>query len=324
MEKKDIKQAINEVKKFGVDIRKVSDNHVDDKIKVLPTGSLTLDMAIGTGGYPCGMLVEIFGPESGGKSTLSLLAVKQCQKAEGNVALLDIENSFNIKWAKSLGINIDNLYIAQPDYAEQTLDTVIKLIDGGFDLIIVDSTAALVPKSEMEGNLEDPTMAPLARVMSKGLRKIVNRIKKSDAVVIFINQIREKVGTMWGSPEDTPGGRALKFYSAVRIRVAKVSRSERLNDNKEPMGHSVKFKVVKNKVGPPLREGEFYLSYTKGIKRSEEVFNLGTKLGIIEFSGGRTYIYKNFKWNGQEQCKTALKENKELRQEITTLIQQKI
>ena len=319
--KSDIKSAVGELKSSGIDIRRLGDTTIDDTVDVIPSRSLALDVAIGVGGYPRGRIIEMFGPESGGKSTLTYLGMASCQHIGGTAALIDLENSFNVKWARSLGVNVDDLYMVQPGYAEQALDAVVELARANVDIIVIDSTAALVPKEVMEGSLEKNQMALLARTMSKGLQKITNI--KTTSVIIFINQLREKVGVMWGSPEDTPGGRALKFYSTLRIRVAKVSKSEKYNEHNEPTGHRVKFKIVKNKVGPPLREGEFYLSYTKGIKRSEEVFTIGTKLGIIEVTG-RTYSYGDNKWNGQEKCREALRTNKPMRQEIAKLIRAQI
>lgn len=252
-------------------------------VGAISTGSLLLDNALGVGGYPKGRIVEIYGPESSGKTTLALQAIAQVQKAGGRAAFVDAEHAIDPEYASALGVNIDDLILSQPDYGEQALDIVDMLAKGGaFDLIVVDSVAALVPKSELEGTLSDQSVGLQARLMSKALRKLAGQLNKSDCTVIFINQLREKVGVLFGNPETTTGGRALKFYASVRIDIR---RGEALKDGDTVIGNSVTVKVVKNKVAPPYKTVKLQMIYGQGISKERELASLALGYGIFKKSG---------------------------------------
>ena len=252
-------------------------------VEVIPTGILSLDAALGVGGLPRGRVVEIYGPEGGGKTTVSLHVIAEAQKRGGTCAFIDAEHAMDPKYAKKLGVNIDNLLISQPDYGEQALEIAETLIrSGAIDVIVVDSVAALVPKSEIEGEMGDAQMGLQARLMSQALRKLTAVISKSKTVMIFINQLREKIGVMFGNPETTPGGRALKFYSSVRLDVR---AAEKIKDADKIIGTRVRVKVVKNKVAPPFREGSFVLIHGEGLLREADILDQGVNLEIVSKSG---------------------------------------
>lgn len=280
-----------------------------ERIEAISSGSLSLDLALGVGGYPRGRIVEIYGAESSGKTTLALLAIAEAQKIGGTALFVDAEHAFSESYARALGIDTrNNFVISQPDYGEQALDIVARFIrSGAIDIAVVDSVAALVPRSELEGDIEDQQMGLQARMMSKGLRILASDISKSGAVVIFINQIREKIGIFFGNPETTPGGRALKFYASVRVEVR---RGDTLRDkDNNIIGHVIKAKVVKNKVAPPYKEAQFELIYGKGVNRLGELFDLGLNMGFITRSGS-WYSYGDIQLGqGRERAVEFLKEN---------------
>ncbi len=280
------------------------------KIEAIPTGSLSLDMALGVGGLPKGRIIEIYGPESGGKTTVSLHAVAEAQKRGGTAAFIDAEHALDPVYAKRLGVDIDNLLISQPDYGEQALEIVETLVrSGAVDIIVVDSVAALVPKSEIEGDMGDSQMGVQARLMSQALRKLTAVISKSNTVVIFVNQLREKIGVMFGNPETTPGGRALKFYSSVRLDVRTV---ERMKEGDVVIGTRTRVKVVKNKVAPPFREATFVIRYGEGILREGDILDIGVTAGVIEKSG-TWYVYQGERLGqGWENARVYLKEHPDI------------
>ncbi|NPA80337.1 MAG: recombinase RecA [Thermotogae bacterium] len=286
------------------------------RIDAIPTGSLALDAAIGVGGYPRGRIVEIYGAESSGKTTLALMAIAEAQKLGGTALFIDAEHAFNEPYAQALGINTkENFLVSQPDYGEQALDIASQFIrTGAVDIVVIDSVAALVPKAELEGTIEDQQMGLQARLMSKALRMLAAEVSKTNAVVIFINQIREKIGVMFGNPETTPGGRALKFFASVRLEVRR-GESIRDKDNRI-IGHMLKIKVVKNKVAPPYREALVPLIYGKGVDRVGEVFDIAVSHGIIKKSGS-WYSYEGTQLGqGRERALETLRENEDLYAEI--------
>ena len=273
----------------------------------VPTGSLTLDLALGIGGLPRGRIVEIYGPESSGKTTLSLHCIAEGQKQGGNVAFIDVEHALDPVYARNIGVDIDNLYISQPDCGEQALEITETMVrSGAVDIVVVDSVAALVPKAEIDGDMGDSHVGLQARLMSQALRKLTAVISKSNCIVIFINQLREKVGVMFGNPETTTGGRALKFYSSVRLDVR---RTESLKQGGEIVGNHVRVKVVKNKIAPPFREAEFDIMFGQGISREGDVLDLAVNAGIVNKSGA-WYAYEGDKiGQGRENAKTYIHEN---------------
>jgi recombination protein RecA len=280
------------------------------KVDSIPTGSIGLDLALGIGGYPRGRVIEIFGPESSGKTTLALHAVAECQKRGGTCAFIDAEHALDPVYAKNLGINIDDLMISQPDNGEQALEITDHLVrSGGVDILVVDSVAALVPKAEIEGEMGDSHMGLQARLMSQALRKLTGSISKTNCIVIFINQIRMKIGIVFGNPETTTGGNALKFYASVRLEVR---RTGAIKDKEEIKGNETKVKVVKNKVAPPFKVVEFDIMYGEGISRYGEIIDLGVKANIIE-KAGSWFSYKGNKIaQGKENAKEYLKNNPEV------------
>ena len=264
----------------------------DEKIPAIPTGSLGLDIALGIGGLPKGRIVEIYGPESSGKTTLTLEVIAQCQKMGGTAAFIDAEHALDPIYAEKLGVNVDELLVSQPDTGEQALEVAdIMVASGGIDILVIDSVAALVPKAEIEGEMGDHHVGLQARLMSQALRKITGNVQKSDTLVIFINQIRHKIGVMFGSPETTAGGNALKFYSSVRMDIRRIGT---VKDGDEAVGNETRVKVVKNKVSPPFKQAEFQILYNKGINRLGEIIDKGADLDIIE-KAGAWYSYNGEK-----------------------------
>ncbi len=291
-----------------------------DKIEVIATGSVALDLAIGVGGIPRGRVVEIYGPESSGKSTLCLSIVAQAQKSGGTAAYIDAEHSMDPVYAKKLGVDIDNLLISQPDSGEQALEITEQLVrSGAVDIIVIDSTAALVPRSEIEGEMGQATVGVQARLMSQALRKLTALMNKSKTTIIFINQLRQKIGVLYGNPETTPGGLALKFYASVRLDIRRI---EALKDGDVVIGSHVRVKVVKNKVAPPFRQAEFDIFFGSGIAREAGLLDMGAQSGIIEKSGA-WYVYKGEKLGqGRENAADYLKANGKLAKELEAAIRQ--
>ena len=290
-------------------------DHVTENVEAISSGSLGLDVALGVGGYPRGRVVEIYGPESSGKTTLTLHAIAECQKAGGIAAFIDAEHDFDRYYAKSLGVEIDDLIISQPDHGEQGLEIADNLIrSGAVDIVVVDSVAALTPKSEIEGEMGDSKMGLHARLMSQALRKLTASISKTNGTVIFINQLREKIGVMFGNPETTTGGNALKFYASVRLDIR---RSTQIKDaNGAVMGNKTRVKVVKNKVAPPFKTVEFDIMYGQGISRIGELLDIGVEAEIIKKSGS-WFSYGDTKLGqGRDAVKTLLDDNPELADEI--------
>ena len=283
-------------------------------VEAIPTGALSLDIALGIGGIPKGRIIEVFGPESSGKTTLALHVIAECQKMGGEAAFIDAEHALDPVYARNLGVDIDNLIVSQPDTGEQALEIAEALVrSGAIDIIVVDSVAALVPKAEIDGEMGDAHVGLQARLMSQALRKLAGVINKSNATIIFINQLREKVGIMFGNPETTPGGRALKFYASVRLDIRKV---ENIKVDGEVLGNRAKVKVVKNKVAPPFREAEFDIIYGKGISKEGNILDIGVNLDIIEKSGA-CFSYKGEKiGQGREKVKEFLAKNPEIAKEI--------
>ena len=325
VETKDAKkaQALNDAikqieKQFGKgSVMKLGDRAAVD-VAVIPTGSLTLDMALGIGGYPKGRIIEIYGPESSGKTTLTLHAIAEVQKQGGTAAFIDAEHAIDPVYAKNLGVNIDELILSQPDSGEQGLEIVETLVrSGAIDLVVVDSVAALVPQVELDGEMADQQMGLQARLMSKALRKLSGVMNKTDCTIIFINQLREKIGVMFGNPETTTGGRALKFYSSVRVEIR---RSEAIKNGTEIVGNKVNIKVVKNKVAPPFKSTQVDIIYGKGISRDGEVLDLAVDKDIVDKSGA-WYAYKGEKiGQGRENAKRYLVEHPDIMNEITEAI----
>ena len=307
-------------KNFGKgSIMKLGDNQVEN-IPVIPSGSIALDKALGVGGYPKGRVIEIYGPESSGKTTLAIHAIAEAQKQGGIAAIIDAEHAFDRSYAEKLGVDVENLFISQPDNGEQALEIADQLIrSAAIDIIVIDSVAALTPKAEIEGNMGDSVMGLQARLMSQALRKLTAIISKTNCIVIFINQLREKVGVMFGNPETTTGGRALKFYSSVRLDVR---RTESLKQSGEVIGNHVRVKVVKNKIAPPFKEAEFDIMFGKGISREGDVLDLAADANIVEKSGS-WYAYKGAKiGQGRENAKTYLAQNPLICEEIENQVRE--
>ena len=305
-------------KDFGKgSIMKLGEERIDN-IQVIPTGSISLDYALGVGGYPRGRIVEIYGPESSGKTTLAIHAIAEAQKQGGIAAFIDAEHAFDRFYAANLGVDVDELLISQPDNGEQALDIADQLIrSAAVDIIVIDSVAALTPKAELEGDMGDNKVGLQARLMSQALRKLTATINKTNTTCIFINQLREKIGVMFGNPETTTGGNALKFYASVRLDIRK---SQSIKDGDTIIGNDVKVKVVKNKVAPPFRKAEFEIMYGEGICRVGEVVDLGVNFGVMEKSGS-WYSYNGSKLGqGKEATKGVLRDNPELCDEITAKI----
>lgn len=309
-------------KNFGKgSIMKMDGSHQDENLEVISTGSLGLDLALGVGGLPRGRIVEIYGPESSGKTTLCLETIAQCQKNGGTCAFIDAENAFDPIYARKLGVKVEDLLVSQPDTGEQALEICDMLVrSGGVDMVVIDSVAALVPKAEIEGEMGDSHVGLHARLMSQALRKLTGHIKKTNTLVVFINQIRMKIGVMFGSPETTTGGNALKFYASVRLDIRRTGQIKKGDDI---LGNETKVKVIKNKVAPPFRQAEFDIMYGEGISWEGELIDLGVKYDIIEKSGA-WYAYNGAKiGQGKDNVRIWLQENTEIAEEIDRKIREK-
>jgi len=313
-----LKSAMDDIhKSFGAGAIMKLGEHAKLNVSAIPTGSLTLDLALGIGGLPKGRIVEIYGPESSGKTTLALSTVAQCQKAGGVAAFIDAEHALDPEYAKKIGVDTENLLVSQPDYGEQALEITDKLIhSGAVDIIVVDSVAALVPKEEIDGNMGDKNMALQARLMSQALRKLAGSISKTSCMVIFINQLRSSMA-MYGAPETTTGGKALKFYASVRIDIRK---TETVTEAKEAVANKIKCKVVKNKVAPPFKIAEFTMVFGEGIDHSGEILDIATNMDIIKKSGSWFSYNGERIGQGKEAVKKYFAENKDLAEEIEKLV----
>ena len=316
---KALQAAMDKIEKnFGKgSIMKLGDENVQ-QVEVIPTGSIALNAALGVGGYPKGRIIEIYGPESSGKTTLAIHAIAEAQKAGGIAAFIDAEHAFDRFYASKLGVDVDNLWISQPDNGEQALEIADQLIrSSAIDIIVIDSVAALTPKAEIEGDMGDNKVGLQARLMSQALRKLTSAISKTNTTCIFINQLREKIGVMFGNPETTTGGNALKFYASVRLDIR---RATQLKDGEEVIGNQTRVKVVKNKVAPPFRKAEFDIMFGEGISRAGEIIDLGAELGIIKKSGS-WYSYNDTKLGqGRDASKQVIQDNPELAEELEGLI----
>jgi recombination protein RecA len=302
-------------------VMKLGDSAGSMSVETIPTGSLSLDIALGLGGIPKGRILEVYGPESSGKTTVALHMIAEVQKRGGIAGFIDAEHALDPAYAKKIGVDIDNLYISQPDYGEQALEIAETMVrSGAIDIVIVDSVAALVPKAEIDGEMGDSHIGLQARLMSQALRKLTAVISKSNCIVLFINQLREKVGVMFGSPETTTGGRALKFYSSIRLDVRKI---ETLKSAGEVVGSRTRIKVVKNKIAPPFKEAEFDIMFGEGISREGDVLDLAANLGVIVKSGA-WYAYNDEKiGQGRENAKSYLKQNTQVFEEVEKKVRER-
>ena len=302
-------------------IMKLGDEKIE-QVEVIPTGSISLNVALGVGGYPKGRIIEIYGPESSGKTTLAIHAIAEAQKAGGIAAFIDAEHAFDRFYAAALGVDIDNLIISQPDNGEQALEIADQLIrSAAVDIVVVDSVAALTPKKEIEGDMGDNVVGLQARLMSQALRKLTSTISKTNTTCIFINQLREKIGVMFGNPETTTGGNALKFYSSVRLDIRRVTA---IKDGDNVIGNQVRVKIVKNKVAPPFRKAEFEITFGEGISRVGEIVDLGVEYGIIQKSGS-WFSYNDTRLaQGRDATKQVIKDNPELAEELEAKIMEAI
>ncbi len=318
---KALQATIDKIEKdFGKgSIMKLGDQPKGD-VQVIPSGSISLDHALGIGGYPRGRIIEIYGPESSGKTTLAIHAIAEAQKMGGIAAMIDAEHAFDRTYAEALGVNLDTLLVSQPDNGEQALEIADNLIrSGAIDIVVIDSVAALTPKAEIEGEMGDNKVGLQARLMSQALRKLTANISKTNTCCIFINQLREKIGVMFGNPETTTGGNALKFYASVRIDVRRLTQ---IKDGEEALGNRTRVKVVKNKMAPPFKKAEFDIVYGQGISRSGEILDLGVDLGIIQKSGS-WFSYNDSKLaQGREATKKLVEDNPELADEIEAKIRE--
>jgi recombination protein RecA len=303
-------------------VMRMGDSAASRNIDVISTGSLTLDLALGIGGLPKGRVIEIYGPESSGKTTMTLHAIAECQKLGGTAAFIDAEHALDPSYAKKLGVNIDELLISQPDTGEQALEVTDMLVrSGGVDMVVIDSVAALTPKAEIEGDMGDSHMGLQARLMSQALRKLTANIKRSNTMVVFINQIRMKIGVMFGSPETTTGGNALKFYASVRLDIRRIGA---IKKGDEIVGNATRVKVVKNKMAPPFKQAEFEIRYGEGVSHVGELLDLGVEQGLVN-KAGSWYSYKGEKiGQGKDNSGTYLKENPEIADELEALIREKL
>jgi len=320
---KALKLTIDKIEKdFGKGSVMMMNEKSQDPMDVISTGSIGLDIALGIGGLPKGRIVEIYGPESTGKTTIAIHVIAEAQKKGGMCAIIDAEHAFDSSYAKKLGVDVDNLLISQPDYGEQGLEIADRLIlSGALDVVVIDSVAALVPKGELEGEMGDSKMGLQARLMSQALRKLTATISKTNTICIFINQLREKIGVMFGNPETTTGGNALKFYASVRLDIRRVSQ---IKDGESAVGNRVKVKVVKNKVAPPFRSAEFDLVFGEGISKVGEIIDMGVDLGIVQKSGSWFSYNSDKLGQGRETVKQLLLDNPTLADEIELKIREKI
>jgi len=322
--KKALQSALSQIEKqFGKGaIMRMGENEVAKDLQVVSTGSLGLDLALGIGGLPKGRVVEIYGPESSGKTTLTLSVIAEMQKINGSAAFIDAEHALDPQYAKKLGVNIEDLLISQPDNGEQALEIADMLVrSGSVDVVVIDSVAALTPRAEIEGDMGEPQMGLQARLMSQALRKLTANIKRSNTLVIFINQIRMKIGVMFGNPETTTGGNALKFYSSVRIDIRRIGAIKKAD---EIIGNETRIKVVKNKVAPPFRQAVFDILYGEGISREGEIIEIGVKLKIME-KAGSWYSYNGEKiGQGRDNVRQFLKDNPETSNEIENKIKEEL
>ena len=320
---KALQAAMSKIEKdFGKgSIMRMGDEQIE-QVEVIPTGSVALDTALGVGGYPRGRIIEIYGPESSGKTTLAIHAIAEAQKQGGIAAFIDAEHAFDRFYAEKLGVDVDNLWISQPDNGEQALEIADQLIrSSAIDILVVDSVAALTPKKEIEGDMGDSAVGLQARLMSQALRKLTSTISKTNTCCIFINQLREKIGVMFGNPETTTGGNALKFYSSVRLDIRRVTS---IKDGDQVIGNQVRVKIVKNKVAPPFRKAEFEITFGEGISKIGEIVDLGVQYGIIQKSGS-WFSYNGTKLaQGRDATKAMIKDNPELAEELEGLIKNAI
>ncbi len=320
---KDLNQAIEKIEKeYGKgSIMRLGESSIEP-VDTISSGSIGLDYALGIGGYPRGRVIEIYGPESAGKTTLSMHAISETQKSGGIAAFIDAEHAFDLNYAKKLGIDVENLIISQPDNGEQALEITDSLIrSGSIDIIVIDSVAALTPRSEIEGEMGDSKMGLQARLMSQALRKLTATISKTNCLCVFINQLRDKIGIVYGNPETTTGGNALKFYSSVRVDIRKISQ---IKIDENTIGNRVRAKIVKNKMAPPFRQAEFDIIFGEGINKIGEIIDMGSELNIIQKSGA-WYSYDNNKLGqGREQVKKILLDNPDLSDEIELKIREKL
>ena len=320
---KALQAAMSKIEKdFGKgSIMRMGDEQIE-QVEVIPTGSVALDTALGVGGYPRGRIIEIYGPESSGKTTLAIHAIAEAQKQGGIAAFIDAEHAFDRFYAEKLGVDVDNLWVSQPDNGEQALEIADQLIrSSAIDILVVDSVAALTPKKEIEGDMGDSAVGLQARLMSQALRKLTSTIAKTNTCCIFINQLREKIGMMFGNPETTTGGNALKFYSSVRLDIRRVTS---IKDGDQVIGNQVRVKIVKNKVAPPFRKAEFEITFGEGISKIGEIVDLGVQYGIIQKSGS-WFSYNGTKLaQGRDATKAMIKDNPELAEELEGLIKNAI
>ncbi len=309
-------------KDFGKGSVMMMNEKAEKQMEIISTGSIGLDTALGIGGLPKGRIVEIYGPESSGKTTVAIHAIAEAQKKGGICAIIDAEHAFDSSYAQKLGVDVDNLLISQPDYGEQALEIADRLIlSGALDVVVIDSVAALVPKGELEGEMGDSKMGLQARLMSQALRKLTATINKTNTVCIFINQLREKIGVMFGNPETTTGGNALKFYASVRLDIRRIAQ---IKDGDEAIGNRTRVKVVKNKVAPPFRSTEFDIIYGEGISKTGEIIDMGVELGIVQKSGSWYSYNGNKLGQGRDAVKQLLTDNAELSAEVEKQIRAKI
>jgi recombination protein RecA len=320
---KALKLTMDKIEKdFGKGSVMLMNEKSQEPMEVVSTGSIGLDVALGIGGLPRGRVVEIYGPESSGKTTIATHVIAEAQKKGGMCAIIDAEHAFDSAYAQKLGVDVDNLLISQPDYGEQALEIADRLIlSGALDVVVIDSVAALVPKGELEGEMGDSKMGLQARLMSQALRKLTATISKTNTICIFINQLREKIGVMFGNPETTTGGNALKFYASVRLDIRRLAQ---IKDGEEAIGNRVKVKVVKNKVAPPFRSAEFDIVFGEGISKMGEMIDMGVELGIVQKSGSWFSYGTDKLGQGRDAVKQLLHDNPELAAEIETKIREKI
>jgi recombination protein RecA len=319
-----LEAAISQIEKsYGKgSIMRLGSKDVLVPVNVIPSGCLSLDAALGVGGFPRGRVIEIYGPESGGKTTLTLHVIAEAQKLGGQAAFIDAEHALDPVYARKLGVDVDNLLVSQPDHGEQALEIAETLIrSGGVDVVVVDSVAALVPKAELEGEMGEPQMGLQARLMSQALRKLTAIVSKSKTCLIFINQIREKIGVMFGNPETTTGGRALKFYASMRVDIRRI---QAIKEGDRVVGSRTRAKVVKNKVAAPFREAEFDIVYGEGISREGDLIDIGVDKGVIEKSGTWMSYGGERMGQGRENARVFLKENKDIREKIENILRKKL